>query len=247
MRLLGASVVAVENGDRTLRAAVDEALRDWVSDPDGTYYCLGSAIGPHPYPLMVREFQAVIGREARAQALAQIGRLPDVVVACVGGGSNAMGIFDGFLEDRDVRDIGRFREVVEAAALAEAMARDRAVLAARLEENLDGMARAHRQREAKKLPELDAEFHRAIIELCGNPYLRAAYGLIEHKIHALRWRLPEHNEQVAHCQANHRVIVEQVRTGTVAKAQSTLREHIRDTYEAYRLASRSEVAIKARA
>ncbi len=106
MRLLGATVVAVENGDRTLRAAVDEALRDWVSDPDGTYYCLGSAIGPHPYPFLVRELQSVIGREARAQLLDAAGRLPDAAAACVGGGSNAIGLFHAFVADRNVALLG---------------------------------------------------------------------------------------------------------------------------------------------
>jgi tryptophan synthase beta chain len=106
MRLLGATVVAVENGDRTLRAAVDEALRDWVSDPDGTYYCLGSAIGPHPYPLIVRELQSVIGEEARRQLLAAAGRLPDAAAACVGGGSNAIGLFHAFIGDPDVALLG---------------------------------------------------------------------------------------------------------------------------------------------
>lgn len=106
MKLLGAAVVPVTGGDRTLRAAVDEALRDWVSDPDGTYYCLGSAIGPHPYPYIVRELQSVIGREAREQFLAQTGSLPDLVVACVGGGSNAIGLFHPFVKDAEVRLLG---------------------------------------------------------------------------------------------------------------------------------------------
>ena len=96
----------VDAGSRTLKDAINEAMRDWVTNVKDTYYLLGSALGPHPYPLMVREFQSVIGREARAQMLAQVGRLPDVVVACVGGGSNAIGIFDGFMEDADVRLIG---------------------------------------------------------------------------------------------------------------------------------------------
>jgi tryptophan synthase beta chain len=106
MKLLGATVVPVTSGDQTLRAAVDEALRDWVSDPNGTYYCLGSAIGPHPYPYLVRELQAVIGREAREQMLAQTDSLPDIVIACVGGGSNAIGLFHPFIGDRDVRMLG---------------------------------------------------------------------------------------------------------------------------------------------
>jgi tryptophan synthase beta chain len=106
MELLGATVRRVEAGSRTLKDAINEAMRDWVTNVDDTYYLLGSALGPHPYPLMVREFQSVIGREARAQMLAQVGRLPSAVVACVGGGSNAIGIFDAFLNDRDVRLIG---------------------------------------------------------------------------------------------------------------------------------------------
>jgi tryptophan synthase beta chain len=106
MKLLGASVVPVTSGDRTLRAAIDEALRDWVSDPTNTYYLLGSAVGGHPYPYIVRELQAVIGREARAQMLEHSGALPDAVVACVGGGSNAIGLFHAFLGDRGVAIIG---------------------------------------------------------------------------------------------------------------------------------------------
>jgi tryptophan synthase beta chain len=106
MKLLGATVVPVTSGDQTLRAAIDEALRDWVSDPDGTYYLLGSAVGPHPYPLLVRELQAIIGREARAQFLTQAGALPDCVFACVGGGSNSIGLFHPFLADRAVSLIG---------------------------------------------------------------------------------------------------------------------------------------------
>ncbi|HWK08550.1 MAG TPA: tryptophan synthase subunit beta [Vicinamibacterales bacterium] len=106
MRLLGAEVVEVNAGSRTLKDAINEAMRDWVARVDDTYYLLGSVLGPHPYPLMVREFQSVIGREARAQSIEQIGRLPDAIVACVGGGSNAMGIFDAFVDDRSVRLIG---------------------------------------------------------------------------------------------------------------------------------------------
>jgi tryptophan synthase beta chain len=106
MKLMGATVVPVGSGDKTLRAAIDEALRDWVSDPDGTYYCLGSAVGPHPYPYLVRELQSVIGREARAQMLEFAGGLPDVAVACVGGGSNAIGLFHPFLDDASVALLG---------------------------------------------------------------------------------------------------------------------------------------------
>ena len=106
MELLGAKVRRVDAGSCTLKDAINEAMRDWVTNVASTYYLLGSALGPHPYPLMVREFQSVIGREARAQILSQAGRLPDIVVACVGGGSNAIGMFDGFIEDHDVRLIG---------------------------------------------------------------------------------------------------------------------------------------------
>jgi tryptophan synthase beta chain len=106
MQLLGATVRAVDAGSRTLKDAINEAMRDWVANVHDTYYLLGSALGPHPYPLMVREFQSVIGREARQQILEQAGRLPDIVVACVGGGSNAIGIFDGFVDDAGVRLIG---------------------------------------------------------------------------------------------------------------------------------------------
>ncbi|MGH8196871.1 MAG: tryptophan synthase subunit beta [Steroidobacteraceae bacterium] len=106
MKLLGADVRRVASGDQTLRAAIDEALRHWVSEPTDTYYLLGSAVGPHPYPYLVRELQSVIGREARAQLRVATGCLPDAVVACVGGGSNAIGLFHPFLEDRDVTLIG---------------------------------------------------------------------------------------------------------------------------------------------
>jgi tryptophan synthase beta chain len=106
MRLLGAQVVPVTSGDRTLRAAIDEALRDWVADPTDTYYLLGSVVGPHPYPYLVRELQAVIGREARAQMLSTTGALPDALIACVGGGSNSMGAFHAFIADAAVDIIG---------------------------------------------------------------------------------------------------------------------------------------------
>jgi tryptophan synthase beta chain len=106
MQLLGATVRRVDAGSRTLKDAINEAMRDWVANVGDTYYLLGSALGPHPYPLMVREFQSVIGLEARRQMLEQVGRLPDIVVACVGGGSNAIGIFDAFIDDAEVRLIG---------------------------------------------------------------------------------------------------------------------------------------------
>jgi tryptophan synthase beta chain len=106
MRLLGAEVREVDAGSRTLKDAINEALRDWVTNVADTYYLLGSALGPHPYPLMVRTFQSVIGREARAQILEAEGRLPDALVACVGGGSNSIGLFHPFLGDEGVRMIG---------------------------------------------------------------------------------------------------------------------------------------------
>jgi tryptophan synthase beta chain len=106
MRLLGAEVRRVDAGSRTLKDAINEAMRDWVGRPEDTHYLLGSALGPHPYPLMVREFQSVIGQEAKAQCLELAGRLPTAVIACVGGGSNAIGIFDAFIDDLDVALIG---------------------------------------------------------------------------------------------------------------------------------------------
>jgi tryptophan synthase beta chain len=106
MRLLGADVLRVDAGSRTLKDAINEAMRDWVTNVADTYYLLGSVLGPHPYPLMVREFQSVIGREARAQFLELTGALPTAIVACVGGGSNAIGIFDAFIEDTGVRLVG---------------------------------------------------------------------------------------------------------------------------------------------
>jgi tryptophan synthase beta chain len=102
MKLLGARVVPVTSGSKTLKDALNEALRDWVTNVDNTFYIIGTVAGPHPYPLMVRDFNAVVGREARAQMLEQFGRLPDALVACVGGGSNAIGLFHAFLNDADV-------------------------------------------------------------------------------------------------------------------------------------------------
>ena len=110
MRLMGAKVVGVSSGTKTLKDATTEAIRDWVTNVNDTYYIIGSVVGPAPYPRMVRDFQAVIGREARAQMLERVGRLPKTVVACVGGGSNAMGAFHAFVEDKDVELVG-----VEAA------------------------------------------------------------------------------------------------------------------------------------
>jgi tryptophan synthase beta chain len=106
MRLLGARVEPVDSGSRTLKDAISEAMRDWVSDVGDTYYLLGSALGSHPYPMMVRDFQKVIGEEARRQILEAEGRLPDAVFACVGGGSNAIGIFNAFLPDAGVELVG---------------------------------------------------------------------------------------------------------------------------------------------
>jgi tryptophan synthase beta chain len=106
MELLGARCIAVESGSRTLKDAINEAMRDWVTNVESTYYCIGSVMGPHPYPTLVRDFQRVIGIEAREQIQAVEGRLPDVLVACVGGGSNAIGLFHPFIEDEGVRMIG---------------------------------------------------------------------------------------------------------------------------------------------
>jgi tryptophan synthase beta chain len=106
MKLLGAEVRAVESGSRTLKDAMNEALRDWVTNVDDTFYIIGTAAGPHPYPELVRDFQSVIGTEARAQILEAEGRLPDLLVAAIGGGSNAIGLFHPFLDDADVRMIG---------------------------------------------------------------------------------------------------------------------------------------------
>jgi tryptophan synthase beta chain len=106
MKLLGAEVRGVESGTKTLKDAINEAIRDWVTNVAATYYLLGSALGPHPYPTMVRDFQSIIGREARAQILEQTGRLPDTLIACVGGGSNAIGLFHDFISDEQVEMIG---------------------------------------------------------------------------------------------------------------------------------------------
>ena len=125
MRLLGAEVVPVESGSKTLKDAMNEAMRDWVRHVGDTFYVIGSAAGPHPYPSMVRDFQTVIGREARAQALAKIGHLPTEVVACVGGGSNAIGMFHAFIPDANVALVG-----VEAAGAGIASGRHAATLSA---------------------------------------------------------------------------------------------------------------------
>ncbi len=106
MKLLGATVVPVESGSKTLKDALNEAMRDWVTNVDNTFYIIGTVAGPHPYPMMVRDFQAVIGREARAQMLEQFGRQPDAIIACVGGGSNAIGLFHPYIDEAGVRLIG---------------------------------------------------------------------------------------------------------------------------------------------
>jgi tryptophan synthase beta chain len=106
MKLLGAEVIPVTSGTKTLKDAMNEAMRDWVTNVDNTFYIIGTAAGPHPYPMLVRDFQCVIGRETKQQCMNQIGRLPDAVVACVGGGSNAIGMFHPFIEDKSVRMIG---------------------------------------------------------------------------------------------------------------------------------------------
>ena len=125
MKLLGATVVAVESGSKTLKDALNEALRDWVTDVDNTFYIIGTVAGPHPYPAMVRDFQSIIGREAKQQCLEATGRLPDALVACVGGGSNAIGLFYPFIEDKSVKMYG-----VEAAGDGVATGRHSAPLCA---------------------------------------------------------------------------------------------------------------------
>jgi tryptophan synthase beta chain len=125
MKLLGAKVVAVESGSKTLKDALNEALRDWVTNVDNTFYIIGTVAGPHPYPAMVRDFQAIIGREAKQQCLDQVGRMPDALVACVGGGSNAIGLFYPFIDDKSVKMIG-----VEAAGDGVATGRHSAPLCA---------------------------------------------------------------------------------------------------------------------
>jgi tryptophan synthase beta chain len=125
MKLLGAEVVPVNSGSRTLKDALNEAMRDWVTNVDTTHYIIGTVAGPHPYPMLVRDFQAVIGQEARAQSLSMLGRLPDVLVACVGGGSNAIGLFYPFVDDVDVRMVG-----VEAGGLGLETGRHAAPLSA---------------------------------------------------------------------------------------------------------------------
>jgi tryptophan synthase beta chain len=124
MKLLGATVVPVTNGDQTLRAAIDEAFRDWVGNPNDTFYVIGSAVGPHPYPYLVRELQTVIGKEARAQMLAQSGSLPDAIISCVGGGSNAIGMFHPFIGDASVEIIG-----IEAGGTGKQLGHNAATLA----------------------------------------------------------------------------------------------------------------------
>jgi len=134
MELLGATVHPVVSGSKTLKDATNEALRDWVTNVESTYYCIGSVMGPHPYPLLVRDFQRVIGVEARAQMQQEIGRLPDVLVACIGGGSNAIGLFHPFLDDAAVRLIG-----VEAAGEGLDSGRHGAALCAGVPGVLHGM------------------------------------------------------------------------------------------------------------
>ena len=124
MKLLGTTVVPVTSGDQTLRAAIDEAFRDWVGNPSDTFYIIGSAVGPHPFPYLVRELQTVIGREARAQMLEQAGSLPDAVIACVGGGSNSIGMFHPFIGDQSVEIIG-----IEAGGTGSELGHNAATLA----------------------------------------------------------------------------------------------------------------------
>jgi tryptophan synthase beta chain len=125
MKLLGATVVPVESGSKTLKDALNEAMRDWVTNVENTFYIIGTVAGPHPYPMMVRDFNSVVGRELRTQMPDEIGRQPDAILACVGGGSNAIGAFYPYIEDRDVRLIG-----VEAGGLGLASGKHAATLCA---------------------------------------------------------------------------------------------------------------------
>jgi tryptophan synthase beta chain len=133
MKLLGAEVHPVSSGSKTLKDAINEAIRDWVTNVETTYYLLGSCVGPHPYPMIVRDFQSVIGLETKRQILEKEGRLPDYIVACVGGGSNAIGIFHPFIEDHEVKLIG-----VEAGGEGEALGKHSASLVRGLEGILHG-------------------------------------------------------------------------------------------------------------
>ena len=145
----------------------------------------------------------------------------------------------------DVVQICRFREILEAAALGEALSADRKGLIAALEENLRTMKGAQRAGDARALPELDAGFHGIIMQRSNNTYLRDAYRLIEHKIHALRWRLPANSEQIEHCQAKHATILKQIREGKLGQAQTILKRHIRDTQKAYLEAGRAPAPARA--
>lgn len=143
------------------------------------------------------------------------------------------------LDEAGVRDVCRFREIVETAALAEAMRLDAPGLLALLERNVQRMAQAQQSRDLAVLPRLDQAFHETLLQCCGNPYLQASYELVAHKIRALRARLPEENERVGHCQANHARIVDRIRTGDIARSQRLLAAHIRDTLDSYLAASRN--------
>ncbi|MCO5101406.1 MAG: GntR family transcriptional regulator [Burkholderiaceae bacterium] len=150
------------------------------------------------------------------------------------------GSFVFALDETGVRNVCRFREIIECAALAEAMQADAATLQKRLERNVAQMARAHGASDLAALPRLDQAFHEAIVDACRNPYLQRSYALVAYKIRALRSRLPEENERVAHCQANHERIVDAVRSADVKRSQTLLAEHIRDTLQSYLAASRQE-------
>lgn len=143
----------------------------------------------------------------------------------------------------EVKDICSFRELIESAALARAMENSREELLQVLRPILDATEAAEKRREMKAIPELDAQFHEAIVAHCGSPYLAAAYALVSYKVRALRARLPENDEQVSHCNHNHEVIAEEIRSGTVARAQKMLREHIRNTQDSYLAACANKDAL----
>ena len=146
------------------------------------------------------------------------------------------------LDEAGVAEVCRFREIIETAALGEAMRGHSAELLARLDRNVCDMADAHAAHDLKSLPKLDQAFHETLLACCGNPYLQASYELVAHKISALRARLPEENERVGECQANHARIVRRIRTADVARSQELLAAHIRDTLDSYLAASRNRAA-----
>jgi tryptophan synthase beta chain len=184
MHRLGAEVIPVESGDKTLRAAIDEALRDWVSDPAGTYYLLGSVVGAHPYPYLVRELQSVIGKEARQQILDLAGGLPDVAFACVGGGSNSIGLFYPLLGDSEIELIG-----VEAGGTGDGLGQNAATLSAGLDYSGVGPEHALLQALGRVtyITASDDEALEALEELCATEGILTALETAHAFAAAKRW------------------------------------------------------------